>query len=104
MVGKKADICVVTDEDPYNDDPIKIINDVAGAVRATGKIDNQNIFVIHDREEAIFSAIRMAEKGDIVLVTGKGSESVMVVKGKHIPLDDRQIVRNACKRKQAGTL
>jgi UDP-N-acetylmuramoyl-L-alanyl-D-glutamate--2,6-diaminopimelate ligase len=104
MVGKKADICVVTDEDPYNDDPVKIMNDVASAVRAAGKIDNQSLFVIHDREEAIFAAIRMAEKGDIVLVTGKGSESVMVVKGKHVPMDDRQIVRNACKRKQAGTL
>lgn len=104
MVGKRADLCIVTDEDPYNDDPLKIIHDVAGAVRSTGKIDNQTLFIIPDREEAIFSAIRMAEKGDIVLITGKGSETVMVVKGKYIPMDDRAIARNACARKKAGTL
>ncbi len=104
MVGKNADVCVVTDEDPYDDDPLKIIDDVAGAVRGAGKIDNESLFVIPDREEAIFEAIRLARKGDMVLVTGKGSETVMVVKGKHVPMDDRAIAKNACIRKKAGTL
>ncbi len=104
LVGNKASVCIVTDEDPYDDNPMDIINDVASAVRSTGKIDGETLFVIPDREEAIFSAIRMAEKDDIVLVTGKGSEQAMVVKGKLIPWDDRHIVRTACARKQAQTL
>lgn len=95
LVGQKADICVVTDEDPYDDEPMKIMEDVAGAVRKTGKIDNQNLFLVVNRHMAIEKAMRMAEPGDLVLVTGKGSEQAMVVAGgKKISWDDRQVVRD----------
>lgn len=94
FVGKHADICIVTDEDPYDDDPKQIIDDVAGAVEKTGKKKNKSLFTFLDRKEAIQKAITMATSGDLVLVTGKGSEQAMVVKGELIPWDDRNIVRN----------
>ena len=93
-VGKHADICIITDEDPYDDDQKKIIDDVASAVAKTGKVEGNNLFKILDRREAIQRAIQMAEVGDLVLVTGKGSEQAMCVAGgKKIPWDDREVVR-----------
>jgi len=95
MIGQKADICIVTDEDPYEDDPQEIIDDVAGVVIKQGKEINKNVFKILDRKEAIGKAIEMAEKGDLILITGKGSEQGMCVAGgKMIAWDDREIVRD----------
>ena len=95
MIGQKADICIVTDEDPYEDDPIEIIDDVASAVTKQGKELDKNVFKILDRKEAIGKAVEMAEKGDLILITGKGSEQGMCVAGgKMIVWDDRKIVRD----------
>ena len=53
-----------------------------------------NLFRILDRAEAIRYAISLAHAGDLVLITGKGSEPVMAVaNGKKIPWDDRQAAR-----------
>jgi len=94
-VGTHADICIVTDEDPYDDDPMKIIDDVASAVEKTGKKEGVNLFKILDRREAIQKAVHLAQPGDLILLTGKGSEQKMVVKGQMIPWDDRDAARDA---------
>lgn len=94
LVGQKADICIITDEDPYDDEPRAIMEDVASAVRSTGKKDGEDVFIVPDRRAAIAIALQLAEPGDLVLVTGKGSEQAIVVAGgKKIPWDDRQVVR-----------
>ncbi len=94
LVGKNTDICIVTDEDPYDDNPLDIMADVAGAVRKAGKKDNANLFVIPKRRVAIAKALSLASPGDLVLVTGKGSEQAMVVAGgEKIPWDDRVVIR-----------
>jgi UDP-N-acetylmuramoyl-L-alanyl-D-glutamate--2,6-diaminopimelate ligase len=95
-IGTRADICIVTDEDPYDDEPMEIIRDVAGAVEKTGKENGKNLFQILDRKQAIEKAVALSEPGDLLLVTGKGSEQKMVVKNNvMIPWDDRKIVREA---------
>ncbi len=95
-VGKHADIVFVTDEDPYDDDPLVIMHDVSSAVEKKGKVPGKDLFLIENRKEAIERAIMMAEAGDIVLVTGKGSEQGMCVAGGNmIPWDDRVVVREA---------
>ncbi len=98
FVGNHADMCIITDEDPYDDNPQTIIDDVASAVLKTGKQEGTNIFKILDRKEAIEKALEMAGPQDLVLITGKGSEQGMVVKGKIIPWDDRKIVREVLKK------
>lgn len=100
LVGEQADICIVTDEDPYDDDPLEIINDVARAVAETGKNDEENLFRMLHRDEAIQKAIVLAQPGDLVLVTGKGSEQAMCVKGRLIPWDDRKEVRKALRMRE----
>lgn len=99
MAGKRADIVIVTNEDPYDDDPMEIINDVAEGARKVGKQNDVNLFLKLDRQKAIDLAIWIAQPGDLVLITGKGSEPVMAVAGgRKIPWDDRQAARDAIHR------
>lgn len=78
---------IITNEDPYDEDPQKIIDEVAsGAGERAEKI--------LDRREAISYAIKSADPNNIVIITGKGSEPWMCVeKGKKIPWDDRKIAK-----------
>jgi UDP-N-acetylmuramoyl-L-alanyl-D-glutamate--2,6-diaminopimelate ligase len=94
MSAQTADIVIVTNEDPYDDDPQEIINEVAQGAFTAGKIAGENLFAIADRREAIAKAIAMAKPGDLILITGKGSEQKMAVaNGKYIDWDDRQVSR-----------
>lgn len=94
-----ADITIVTNEDPYDDDPQEIIDNVALGALEAGSVENEDLFKIMDRGEAIARAIGLAKTGDVVLITGKGSEPVMAVKhGKTIPWDDRAEVRKALQK------
>jgi UDP-N-acetylmuramoyl-L-alanyl-D-glutamate--2,6-diaminopimelate ligase len=99
MAGKNADVVIVTNEDPYDDDPLEIIDQVAeGALRA-GRQDGVDLFRIEDRGDAIRQAILMAQPDDIVLVTGKGSEPVMAVAGgRKVPWSDVNQVKAAIAR------
>jgi len=99
LVGERADIFIITDEDPYDEDPEGIMEQVkVGALKA-GKIEGENLFMILDRREAIKKAIELAQPGDLVLITGKGSEQKMCIKNGMIPWDDREIVREVMSHK-----
>lgn len=94
MAGQTADIVIVTNEDPYDDSPQEIIRDVASGAFNAGKIVGENLFSIQDRREAISHAIKMAKDGDLILITGKGSEQKMALaNGKYIDWDDRTVAR-----------
>lgn len=95
LVGQKADIVIVTNEDPYDEDPMEIIKHVSAGAQTAGKILDKNLFDVLDRRDAIAKALGMAKKGDLVLVTGKGSEQAIVVNGKLMPWDDRDVVRES---------
>ncbi len=84
-----ADEIILTDEDPYEEDPQKIIIDIQQGIK---RIDH--VEVIMDRKEAIGRAIEIAKEGDVVVITGKGSEISMAIAGNQkIPWSDRQIVQ-----------
>jgi len=96
MAAHKADIVIVTNEDPYDEAPEDIIEDVAAGARVAGKINNQNLFKVLDRGDAIKKALELAEKGDLVLITGKGAEQYICVAGEEkISWDDREVLRQA---------
>lgn len=79
---------IVTNEDPYDENPMKIIEEVADGA-------DQGARKILDRREAIKTALSLAKKEDTVVITGKGSEPWLVeARGKKIPWDDREIVRD----------
>lgn len=78
---------IITNEDPYDEDPMDIINQVLETEGPKAK-------KILDRKEAITNAIKLAKKDDVVVITGKGSEPWMcLANGKKIAWDDRQIAR-----------
>lgn len=94
MAAQNADYVIVTNEDPYDDNPQKIIDDVAEGALKNGKSLDQNLFKIIDRKEAIKKAFALAGPGDLVLLTGKGSEqAICVADGKKIPWDERVVAR-----------
>src|SRR3989339_850643 len=98
LAGEKADFVIVTNEDPYDDDPEIIIDQVALGAERAGKKNNKDLFKILDRRAAIEKAIKLAQKGDIVLITGKGNEQYICIEyGKKIPWDDRMVVRELLK-------
>ena len=79
---------IVTDEDPYDEDPMKIINEVAKGVT------KHTPTCILDRREAIRHAFTLARDGDTVLITGKGTDPyIMGPHGTKIPWDDAQVAR-----------
>lgn len=94
IAGELAQYVVVTNEDPYDDDPMTIISAVAEGSREKGKIEGKDLFLIMNRAEAIKKAIELATENDVVLITGKGSEQAIVGRdGILIPWDDRVSVR-----------
>lgn len=94
IAAQYAQFVIVTNEDPYDEDPMTIINNVADGAAGAGKRDGENLFRILNRREGIHKALSLALPGDLVLITGKGSEQSMVVKGgKKIPWSDEGVVR-----------
>ena len=93
-VGKKADMVIVSDSDPYFDDELVLAEKIAGEAVKFGKIKDENLFIILDRAEAIKTAISIAKEGDVVLLATRGSLNTMDIKGKKVPSDDRVIARS----------
>ncbi len=105
IAGAKADVVIVTTDDPYDEDPQAISDAVVEGAQAVGKKMGKSLFSIVDRKEAIRAAVRMALPGDILLITGKGSEQSMVLRhGKKISWDDREIARAALHTQGQGTV
>lgn len=87
--GAKADLSIITSDDPGFEDPEKIAAEIAGYVeKAGGKYE-----IITDREKAVFRALSVAEKGDLVLLLGKGHETAQKIGGEKVPYSDHESVR-----------
>ena len=98
LAAENADYVIITNEDPYDENPQEIINQVAAG--AAGKQEGVNLFKILDRGEAIAKALSFAREGDLVIITGKGSEqAICVADNKKISWDDREKVREILKKK-----
>jgi UDP-N-acetylmuramoyl-L-alanyl-D-glutamate--2,6-diaminopimelate ligase len=90
IVSKNADIVIVTNEDPYNEDPMQIINEVASGIK--GRKEDEDFYKIFDRREAIKKALNMAQAGDFVIITGKGAEETMAIGKERLPWNDKQVI------------
>jgi UDP-N-acetylmuramoyl-L-alanyl-D-glutamate--2,6-diaminopimelate ligase len=97
MVASYADVAIVTNEDPYDEDPRQIINQVVAGTHG-GRAD---VMVEPDRRQAIRRAVSLAKEGDLVVVTGKASEQWLCWEnGRKEPWDDRQVLREELERGQ----
>ena len=92
--AKYADKLIVTSDNPRNEEPEAIINDILAGLEGT----DVNYDVVVDRKEAIFHALKIAEKGDIIVLAGKGHEDYQIIAGmEHIHFDEREIVAEGLK-------
>ena len=100
--GKLCDYVFITNEDPYDDDPKEIINDVfSGVCDSSSKIENVGCFKIESRKEAIFKASELAKAGDVIVTTGKGSEKCIVCKnGIKMDWNEFEILKSAIESKK----
>lgn len=95
VASRRADIVIITDENPRSENPEDIINQIAVGVK--GKKEGQTLFKIADRKEAIKKAIQLAQAGDLILVAGKGPENYIETKQGLVSWDDRLISRQLVK-------
>ncbi len=94
-VARNADLAIVTSDDPYDDDPQAIVDDLGRALRELGWREGAQFWRVVDRVEAILLALRLARRGDTVLLAGRGPEEETVVGGRRIPLIDAEVARHA---------
>lgn len=95
IAQKLSDICIVTSDNPRTEDPELIINDILEGLDKS----KENYKVVIDRKEAIKEAIEIAQKGDVILIAGKGHENYQIIgKVKH-HFDDKEIANEFLQNK-----
>lgn len=88
IANNYCDHVILTNEDPYDEDPMNIINDMKGS------IDENKLEIILDRKEAIERGISTLQPGDALLITGKGTDPyIMEANGKKTPWSDAEVVK-----------
>jgi len=101
ILGKIAsthcDIVILTNEDPYDENTHQILSQIKSGVSRAESRDkalSPSVYEILDRREAIRKALSIAQEGDVIVVSGKGSEdSIAVAGGKRISWDERKVVK-----------
>ena len=88
---KQSDRVIITSDNPRFEDPQDIINDMLSGL---DKQQMKKVVAITDRREAIRTACMMAQKGDVILIAGKGHEDYQEIKGVKHHFDDREVVRD----------
>jgi UDP-N-acetylmuramoyl-L-alanyl-D-glutamate--2,6-diaminopimelate ligase len=91
----KANITIITSEDPRSEDENKIAGEIAQGLLAKNKIEGKDYFIENNRSKAINLAIKIAKKGDVVGFFGKGHEKSMNIGGEELPWDEVKEVKSA---------
>ncbi len=94
--GTYSNFTVITSDDPENEEPVKICKEIA---HYCNKVGGEYV-IIPDRSEAIHYAVGIAQKGDILILAGKGHEEFMKIKGEKIPFSEVDEVKKAFKKKE----
>jgi UDP-N-acetylmuramoyl-L-alanyl-D-glutamate--2,6-diaminopimelate ligase len=93
--GRLADLTIITSDNPRFEEPLDIIHDIETGMKKT---DGKYV-EIPDRKEAIAYAIDNAQKGDIIILAGKGHEDYQEIKGVKYPMDERDLIADIMKER-----
>ena len=99
LAAELADVVIATSDNPRTEDPAFILSQVEEGVEEA--IGTKHHELIVDRRQAIYRAVEMAEKDDIVVILGKGHENYQILKDKTIHFDDKEEARAAVAAKLA---
>lgn len=91
IAARLADRIIVTDEESYNEDPAIIRQMVMDGIVSAGS--EAKVEEVADRRDAIAKALKIARKGDTILITGMGHERFRIVNGERLPWNDADVVR-----------
>ena len=94
--AKQSDKVIITSDNPRFEEPQDIINDLRAGLNAQ---QMKKVLSIADRREAIRTACMLAQKGDVILIAGKGHEDYQEIKGVKHHFDDREEVRKIFEQK-----
>ena len=97
IAARFCDVVILSDEDPRGEDPVELLKMIAAGALKEGKVMNENLFIIHDRPQAIRECFKMAQKGDIVLLLGKSHENSIIYKDYTMPYDEISEAKKALK-------
>jgi UDP-N-acetylmuramoyl-L-alanyl-D-glutamate--2,6-diaminopimelate ligase len=88
IAGSLAEVAIATSDNPRSEDPEAILAQVEQGLIASGAANYRKVA---DRREAIRTAIDLAGPGTVVVIAGKGHETVQVVGDRSLPFDDREV-------------
>lgn len=91
VAAELADVVIVTSDNPRGEDPDAIITDILSGIGS----HNVLLVIEPDRSKAIAAAIGMAQRGDTVVVAGKGHETYQIIGSQVLHFDDREVAKNA---------
>ncbi len=95
IAGSHSDHVIITSDNPRNEDPLKIIEEIEiGVSEKTGSYE-----ITPDRRDAIFRAIAEARQEDLVIIAGKGHETYQIVGAEKFHFDDREVAAEALERR-----
>lgn len=97
VVGRLADVVIVTSDNPRSEDPVAIIDEIIPGVKEeAGPLkDGRGYDVVVNRHRAIARAVDLARPGDVIVVAGKGHENYQIIGSRRLHFDDRQVL-GAC--------
>lgn len=99
LAGRYADEVIITEEDDRDVDGLMIMEQIAGGAEASGKKRDKDLFLVHDRTQAIQFAVQRAKKGDTVLLLGKGHEKTIERANGENPWDEVATARAALRQR-----
>jgi len=97
VVSNLADIVLITNDNPRNEDPATIIREITANMHGEYQVEM-------DRAIAIEKAIHLSGRGDVVLVAGKGHENYQEIAGVKYPFDDAEVALMALSKYQASNM
>jgi UDP-N-acetylmuramoyl-L-alanyl-D-glutamate--2,6-diaminopimelate ligase len=100
--ARLADLAILTSDNPRSEDPLAILAEMLDGVLTVGEPERGRIIVEPDRAAAIGLAVAMADKGDVIVVAGKGHERGQHIGQQVIPFDDREVAAGAIARLRRG--
>ncbi len=98
---RHADVLVLTSDNPRSEDPARIASDIAAGVVSRRDADD-GLYVELDRSSAISYAVRNAQAGDVLVVAGKGHETVQVTAGHSVPFDDAVVATEHLRQRRSA--
>ena len=99
LAGRYCDEVIITEEDDRDIDGLEIMNQIAQGAEKAGKLRDTDLFLVHDRTEAIDFAINRARAGDTVMLLGKGHEKTIERANGENPWDEIALTRSALRNK-----